>query len=108
MEDTYLRVGPACAHLSNVPFNGHHPWGAWRNRRSFVGTLSYGVRHLLWQPERKVHSAFPAPFREMVRTLLVLNRHSNSRRAVWSFLGARRSPETDCSSVPLVCDFERA
>eukprot|EP00629_Pelagomonadales_sp_RCC1024_P017657 CAMPEP_0119269806 /NCGR_PEP_ID=MMETSP1329-20130426/7060_1 /TAXON_ID=114041 /ORGANISM="Genus nov. species nov., Strain RCC1024" /LENGTH=320 /DNA_ID=CAMNT_0007269807 /DNA_START=145 /DNA_END=1104 /DNA_ORIENTATION=- len=78
VEDTYLRVGPACAHLSNVPFNGHHPWGAWRNRRSFVGTLSYGVRHLLWQPERKVHSAFPAPFREMVRTLLVLNRHSNS------------------------------
>ena len=34
--------------------------------------------HLLWQPERKVHSAFPAPFREMVRTLLVLNRRGDS------------------------------
>ena len=70
-EDTYLRVGAGCAHLSPVPFAGYHPWGAWRNRRSFVGKLSYGVKHLLWQPEPAVHAAFPAPFRSMVMVLLM-------------------------------------
>ena len=76
--DGYLRVGAGCAHLVPVPFFGYHPWGAWRNRRAFVGRLDYGVRHLLWQPEKRVHGAFPAPFRDMVRTLLVLrNRRDN-------------------------------
>ena len=77
-EDTYLRVGAGCAHLSPVPFAGYHPWGAWRNRRSFVGRLGYGVKHLLWQPEKDIHRAFPASFHSMVLTLLMArNRNDN-------------------------------
>jgi len=77
-EDGYLRVGAACAHLSPTPFSGYHPWGAWRDRRAFVGRLSYGVKHLLWQPEKRVHAAFPTPFRRMVTTLLVLHRRNDN------------------------------
>jgi hypothetical protein len=51
-ENEYLQVLPGLAHLSIVPFSPQgFGWGAWRQRREFVGRISYGVRYLLWNPD---------------------------------------------------------
>jgi hypothetical protein len=42
--DQFIRVGPGLAHLSSTPFSGSHSWGAWRERRQFVGRVSYGAK----------------------------------------------------------------
>eukprot|EP00617_Octactis_speculum_P003935 CAMPEP_0185781428 /NCGR_PEP_ID=MMETSP1174-20130828/102392_1 /TAXON_ID=35687 /ORGANISM="Dictyocha speculum, Strain CCMP1381" /LENGTH=433 /DNA_ID=CAMNT_0028471407 /DNA_START=52 /DNA_END=1350 /DNA_ORIENTATION=- len=67
--DQFIRVGPGLAHLSNEPFSGYHPWGAWRERRQFVGRVSYGAKFQLWQPE--CHAAFPPVFKDLVNLFLM-------------------------------------
>ena len=62
---------PAQAHTGGAPFARVGYWGdnAWRERREFVGRVSYRVRLLLWTPEN--HTRFPAPFQEMANALLL-------------------------------------
>mmetsp|Transcript_28836 Transcript_28836/g.92864 ORF Transcript_28836/g.92864 Transcript_28836/m.92864 type:complete len:363 (-) Transcript_28836:88-1176(-) len=67
----FLRVEAGRAHLAPRPFSPHHPWGAWRDRRHFVGKLSFGVIHLLWSPAE--HPKFPDGFKRLV-TFLCLAR----------------------------------
>ena len=74
---SFIRVGPGLAHLSNVPFSGHHPWGAWRERRQFVGRVSYGAKFELWQPNADIQQRFPPAFREIVNTFLFLKPQDN-------------------------------
>ena len=52
-EDDFLAVLPGLAHLSNRPFGSVGMWWGrpWRDRREFVGRLSYGARYTLWNPE---------------------------------------------------------
>lgn len=71
-QDSYLRVHAGCAHLSPHPFASHHPWGAWRPRRQFVGKITYGVRKLLWRPA--VHARFPRGFRTIIMHLCLLKK----------------------------------
>ena len=61
--DKFITILPGIAHLDCNPFGENAPWGgsAWRQGRSFVGRISYGVRYLLWTP--KVTSQFPSQFR---------------------------------------------
>ena len=49
--DMFLDILPGVAHLSDVPFSDMHSnwggWGSpWRERREFVGRVSYGIRCL--------------------------------------------------------------
>lgn len=76
MDDSFIRVGPGLAHLSHVPFSGVHPWGAWRNKRQFVGRISYGAKFQLWNPTQ-VHSVFPATFKETVHLFLFMKPQDN-------------------------------
>lgn len=55
-EDDFLKVEPGLAHLCNEPFGSWHPWGSWRRKREFVGSIKYGVRYLLWNPVKEVHT----------------------------------------------------
>lgn len=61
--DDFITISPGIAHLDCNPFGESAPWGgsAWRQGRSFVGSISYGVRYLLWTPE--VSLRFPSQFR---------------------------------------------
>jgi len=76
--DGVLQIYPGYAHLSHVPFGKAAPWYAedeavvssLRKDRRFVGMVSYGVRWMLWQPEREIHGRFPSEFQEVVRTIL--------------------------------------
>jgi len=54
-----------------MPFNevGWWGWGAWRERREFVGRVSYGVRWHLWTP--KSHTSFPRWFQRICMAVLV-------------------------------------
>lgn len=71
-EDAAFQVLPGLAHLSNRPFGRHGMWGRpWRPQREFVGRISYGVRWLMWKPS--VHAQFPAQFRAVVRTLIMVS-----------------------------------
>ena len=76
--DGVLQIYPGYAHLSHEPFGKAAPWYAedetmvssLRKDRRFVGMVSYGVRWMLWQPEREIHARFPSEFQEVVRTML--------------------------------------
>ena len=69
LKDKFISVSTAFAHLDCVPFGDHAPWGgsAWRQRRSFVGRITYGVRYQLWNPTN--HHRFPLDFRNACRAL---------------------------------------
>mmetsp|Transcript_23527 Transcript_23527/g.70665 ORF Transcript_23527/g.70665 Transcript_23527/m.70665 type:complete len:417 (-) Transcript_23527:8-1258(-) len=71
LEDAHVRVLSGVAHTGGAPFARVGYWGdnAWRERREFVGRVSYRVRLLLWTPEN--HTRFPAPFQEMANALLL-------------------------------------
>mmetsp|Transcript_26441 Transcript_26441/g.48414 ORF Transcript_26441/g.48414 Transcript_26441/m.48414 type:complete len:317 (+) Transcript_26441:74-1024(+) len=74
-KDKHLTVLPGMAHLSNRPFGKSGLWGRpWRERREFVGQVSYGVGYKLWNPE--VHTLFPKDFQEVVKLLLLAGRRS--------------------------------
>ena len=48
-------------------------WGnSWRQRREFVGTVRYGVKYMLWNPE--THTRMPNTHQEVVMTLLLCSR----------------------------------
>ena len=75
-EDDFLKVEPGLAHLCNEPFGAWHPWGSWRRKREFVGSITYGVRFMLWNPVPEVHAKFCAgargePFRDLVLLLML-------------------------------------
>ena len=76
----YLIVHPGRAHLAPRPFAGYHPWGAFRDRRHFVGKISFSVKHLLWHPTS--HSKFPMKFRNLVRYLLLARQRPECPLAV--------------------------
>lgn len=61
--DDFITISPGIAHLDCNPFGENAPWGgsAWRQGRSFVGRVSYGVRYQLWTP--LVSFRFPSQFR---------------------------------------------
>jgi hypothetical protein len=63
-EDDLITIFPGIAHLDCNAFGESAPWGgsAWRQGRSFVGRISYGVRYQLWTPE--VTHRFPLQFRQ--------------------------------------------
>uniref|UniRef100_A0A7S2RS17 Uncharacterized protein n=1 Tax=Rhizochromulina marina TaxID=1034831 RepID=A0A7S2RS17_9STRA len=69
-QDRFITIGPGLAHLCDEPFSSWHPWGAWRQRRQFVGQVSYGAKYTLWNPE--VHQNFPVAFRHLARLLLFI------------------------------------
>lgn len=73
--DQFIRVGPGLAHLSSTPFSGSHPWGAWRERRQFVGRVSYGAVFQLWNPE--AHKDFPPAFKDLVDFFLRIKPQDN-------------------------------
>jgi len=78
-EDRVLQVFPGLAHLSNRPFGRSGMWGfPWRERREFVGRISYGVGYTLWNPIREVHQRFPSDFKTAVRTILLCARKRTS------------------------------
>lgn len=70
-EDDFMRVTPGLAHLCNEPFGSWHPWGSWRRNREFVGSVSYGVRYILWNPVKHVHQRFNDPFKDLVLLMLL-------------------------------------
>jgi len=72
-EDHHLAILPGMAHISFLPFsNDHYGWGAWRNRREFMGKVAYSVKWQLWNPDS--HKSFPRNFRSLVILLLMANR----------------------------------
>eukprot|EP00928_Gymnodinium_smaydae_P010672 TRINITY_DN14022_c0_g4_i1.p1 TRINITY_DN14022_c0_g4~~TRINITY_DN14022_c0_g4_i1.p1 ORF type:complete len:325 (-),score=61.88 TRINITY_DN14022_c0_g4_i1:115-1089(-) len=76
-QDNAFKVYPGLAHLSNKPFGRRGFWGfPWRERREFVGRLSYGVCYKLWNPE--VHMQFPADFRSAAEACLLCARRPES------------------------------
>ncbi|CAE7256714.1 unnamed protein product, partial [Symbiodinium necroappetens] len=78
-EDAVLKVLPGQAHLSNRPFGRHGMWGfPWRERREFVGRVSYGVNYILWNPVANVHQRFPPAFKEAAWLLLLCARKPES------------------------------
>jgi hypothetical protein len=68
--DEALHVLSGAAHISNRPFELRGPWGGsgWRDRRSFVGQITYSFQQVLWSP--KSHPRYPPKFRHVVRCLL--------------------------------------
>jgi len=68
-DDGVLEIRSGQAHISSEPFSQQGFWGgsAWRQRREFVGRISYGTRWLRWNPE--VHAKFPYQFKLMARQL---------------------------------------
>ena len=62
-DDEYITISPGIAHLDCNAFGENAPWGgsAWRQGRTFVGRISYGVRYQLWT--RDVTQRFPSQFR---------------------------------------------
>jgi hypothetical protein len=80
--DRFIKVNPGLAHLSNQPFSGRGwGWGSWRQRREFVGKVTYGCKYRLWQPH--VHMLYPRKFRAMVRTLLLVHRSDDTNSKMW-------------------------
>jgi len=78
-EDKVFRMLPGLAHLSNRPFGRHGMWGfPWRERREFVGQISYGVGYTLWNPSAELHKRFPLNFRNAVMALLLCARRQES------------------------------
>eukprot|EP00442_Polarella_glacialis_P048144 CAMPEP_0115054810 /NCGR_PEP_ID=MMETSP0227-20121206/4301_1 /TAXON_ID=89957 /ORGANISM="Polarella glacialis, Strain CCMP 1383" /LENGTH=360 /DNA_ID=CAMNT_0002439327 /DNA_START=119 /DNA_END=1201 /DNA_ORIENTATION=- len=78
-EDQSFRVLPGLAHLSNRPFGTHGMWGfPWRERREFVGRISYGVSYMLWNPVREIHARYPPAFRQAAQTILLCARKQES------------------------------
>lgn len=78
-EDQSFRVLPGLAHLSNRPFGKHGMWGfPWRERREFVGRISFGVAYMLWNPVKEIHTRFPPDFQNAVHTLLLCARKQES------------------------------
>jgi hypothetical protein len=76
-DNEYLQVLPGLAHLSVMPFSPQgFGWGAWRQRREFVGRISYGVRYLLWNPETHYH--FNTGFQAVVIQMLLCQRREES------------------------------
>ena len=61
--DAFMTILPGMAHLGFTPFANNAPWGGggWRDRRQFVGRVSYSVRYKLWSP--KICQRFPHEFR---------------------------------------------
>ena len=52
LEDSFVKIHAAVAHVSNTPFGDVPIWGwgnAWRVNRKFVGRISYGIVYKLWQ-----------------------------------------------------------
>lgn len=76
-KDRVFKVHPGRAHLSSRPFGRRGMWGsAWRQRREFVGRISFGVRWRMWSP--KYHQSFPFGFRETVKTMIMASRRRES------------------------------
>lgn len=83
-EDDKLAILSGRAHVSTRVFGQEPIWGwgnAWRDRREFVGRLSYGTVYKLWNPE--VHPKFGGNFQDGARALLLCQRHWESP---WSIL----------------------
>jgi hypothetical protein len=83
-EDDKLAILTGRAHVSTRVFGQEPIWGwgnAWRDRREFVGRLSYGTVYKLWNPE--VHPKFGGRFQEGARALLMCQRRWGSP---WSIL----------------------
>jgi hypothetical protein len=103
LEDEHLMILPGIAHLSSTPFSPHAwGWGTWRDRRVFVGRVSYSIRFLLWSP--KVHHRYNRGFRGSVRTLLMCQRRSGCPVSILgddclcyilNFCGPKWFPEVD-------------
>ncbi|KAG7364458.1 hypothetical protein IV203_037660 [Nitzschia inconspicua] len=84
LEDDKLAIMTGRAHVSTRVFGQEPIWGwgnAWRDRREFVGRLSYGTVYKLWNPE--VHPKFGGRFQDGARALLMCQRHCESP---WSIL----------------------
>ena len=78
-QDRFVQITSGVAHISPRPFDSRGWWGwAWRPNREFVGKLTYGIRYLLWRPERYIFMKCPRPFRDAVRTLLMCARRKES------------------------------
>jgi hypothetical protein len=73
VKDDFIQVSSAYAHTSYDPFSPYGMWGnSWRQRREFVGTVRYGVKYMLWNPE--THTRMPNTHQEVVMTLLLCSR----------------------------------
>mmetsp|Transcript_25963 Transcript_25963/g.103809 ORF Transcript_25963/g.103809 Transcript_25963/m.103809 type:complete len:612 (-) Transcript_25963:992-2827(-) len=61
-EDDFITLTAGVAHLASQPFSDEGPWwgSPWRQRRQFVGKVSYGARYKLWAPHS--HACFSTPF----------------------------------------------
>jgi hypothetical protein len=103
LEDEFLQVLPGIAHLSAIPFSPvAWGWGTWRDRRVFVGRVSYNIRYLLWSPN--VHMRYNRGFRNSVRTMLMCQRREGCPVSILgddclcyilNFCGAKWFPDAD-------------
>lgn len=74
-DDNFITILPARAHVSNKPFGTRPIWGygnPWRDRREFVGRISYGVVYDLWNPTENLR--FGNSFRNLALTLFACQR----------------------------------
>lgn len=79
-DDNFITVLPGRAHVSSVPFGAVPLWGygsAWRDKREFVGKISYGVVYRLWNPIEYKHFG-GNKFQNVVRTMFACQRRWES------------------------------
>jgi len=82
-EDGKICILTGRAHISTTCFGQDPIWGygnAWRDRREFVGRLSYGTIYKLWNPE--VQPKFGSCFQNGARTLALCQRRWESTLSV--------------------------
>jgi len=78
-EDDKISILTGRAHVSTTCFGQDPIWGwgnAWRDRREFVGRLSYGTVYKLWNPE--VQPKFGSSFQNGARALFLCQRRWES------------------------------
>jgi len=84
LSDMFLDILPGIAHLSHEPFSPtHQNWGGWgspwRERREFVGRVSYGIRWLRWNLD--THNQLPPLLRKMAWAVM-MSRHPRARNSL--------------------------
>ena len=71
-EDEHLMIYPGLGHTGSEPFEEVHGW--YRAYRGLAGSLRYSCTRKGWNIWE--HALFPRPFRDAVRTMLLIRRRA--------------------------------